>query len=145
MPDLFAPADLATLIGSDVDTARATLLLELVTGHVTDAAGGRVFDPVPPSVKAVALDVAVRAYDNPKGFASESLGAYSYSRDSASTRGGVYLTPDEKRTIRRAAGRTGLGTIELVRPLGVSDLIPAIDAYGHVSPDLISFPTDPVL
>lgn len=52
---------------------------------------------------------AIRAMTNPAGEQSETIGSYSHAFANASP--DVYLTANERRLIRRAAGRTGLGTI----------------------------------
>lgn len=52
---------------------------------------------------------AIRSLANPAGEQSETIGSYSHSFANASP--DVYLTANEKRLVRRAAGRTGLGTI----------------------------------
>jgi hypothetical protein len=57
----------------------------------------------------VACSSAIRALTNPEGEQSETIGSYSHSYANASP--DVYLTANERRLIRRAAGRTGLGTI----------------------------------
>lgn len=57
----------------------------------------------------VCCAAAVRSLTNPEGAQAETIGSYSHSYANASP--DVYLTANEKRLIRRAAGRTGLGTI----------------------------------
>jgi hypothetical protein len=57
----------------------------------------------------VCCAAAVRSMTNPAGEQSETLGSYSHSYANASP--DVYINANERRLIRRAAGRTGLGTI----------------------------------
>lgn len=76
MADLFELTELASLLQQDVDTATATLARDMATGFVT----ARVIvlpDPVPAALKAVALRIASRIYNNPTGAKAESIGGYS--------------------------------------------------------------------
>jgi hypothetical protein len=57
----------------------------------------------------VCCAAAVRSLTNPEGAQSETIGSYSHSYANASP--DVYIYANERRLIRRAAGRTGLGTI----------------------------------
>ena len=135
-----------TLDGAD--RARAQAALEDASSLARDVASTTYLDqtavrtPVPGPIRSVVLAAARRAFDNPNGYASENLGSYSYSRDAAFSRGGVYLTAEEKRTIRRAANRLGIGTLQIRRhnTEGLDDVL-VVDAHGHLSPDLMPFPT----
>jgi len=73
-----------------------------------------VDNPVPGAVVSVVFRMVSRAFANPHGFRSETIGDYSYSRGSAmSDADGIHMTADEYRTVRRAAGRSnvvGVGT-----------------------------------
>lgn len=55
------------------------------------------FAVVPEDVRTVTLEVAARAYSNPKGFTSETAGPFAYSRDTAS----AALLMDERLVLRR--------------------------------------------
>lgn len=68
---------------------------------------------VPPIVATVVLASARRAFLNPEGYRSESLGDWSASRGGTGD-GSTYLSAEERRLIRNAAGWTaGLGHVEL--------------------------------
>lgn len=118
MADFFTPEELAAYLQADVDTATALLLRDLVTAVIEDAAGkSYAATPTAPGVlRAVALAAAARAYTNPQGVASESIDDYSYRR-AGDGRGGVYLTAEERRAVRKAAvtSRIGLGTLRMTR------------------------------
>lgn len=99
----------------------AEYYVELVNGLVTDAWANPV-DPVPPSVRAIALEAAGRASRNPKALTSVTRSADDGSRTERmaekATRAGVYLTADERAELgggkprrRRRYGtiRVGLG------------------------------------
>lgn len=59
---------------------------------------------VPPLVKAVALSVAARVYDNPSGLRSEQIDDYSATRAGTDDDlAGVSLTETERRTLARYA------------------------------------------
>jgi phage gp36-like protein len=65
----------------------------------------------------VCCSAAARALANPDGLtqAAETIGSYSHTNAYANASPDVYLTANEKRLVRRAAGRTGLGTITTTR------------------------------
>ncbi len=69
-------------------------------------------ETVPDIVKKVTLDVAKRAFLNKTGATStsDSLDNYSHQETYSSSGPTVYLEPEEKRTVRAAAGRTGIWT-----------------------------------
>lgn len=76
---------------------------------------------VPASVVPVVVGMVRRGIDNPNGYQSESIGSYSYSGASAS---GVFATREEARVIRRAAGTSGVSSLNLDGhlPLGHRDI-----------------------
>lgn len=75
----------------------------------------------------VCCSSAVRSLTNPEGEQSETIGSYSHSYANASP--DVYINANERRLIRRAAGRTGLGTITTTTGYDDSDT-----QYLDVSP-----------
>jgi hypothetical protein len=97
-----------TLAGLDLDRATAALQdasdLVRAEGHIawTDSTGT---PEAPPAVVVVVLQVAMRAYNNPNGYASETVAAdgatYSYSNNQQAL--SIYLTADELRTVQLAA------------------------------------------
>jgi hypothetical protein len=86
----------------------ACALAEDISGVVYPDGSGSV---VPGSIVAVVCTAVARAYDNPLGLGGETIGDYSYRV--AASGSGVYFTPSESRIIRRAAGKSAVGTIEL--------------------------------
>lgn len=75
--------------------------------------------PVPDVVKAVVLAVAERRMRNPEGYVSEMAGEYSYRLPEAGS-AGMFFRPDELSAIRQAAGRTGLVSVPVSRPVIVA-------------------------
>lgn len=105
-------AEFASRVQQDVDTATATLLLELAEDLIVAETG--ILTPWPARVKGVQLDAATRAYVNPAGVNHELFETYTRS---GIPPGGVYLTADERRTVRLASGKTaGLVSARLVSP-----------------------------
>jgi len=107
---------------SDDDRAQAALVdasveirsiagVSFVTDDVLDFTGYPSW--AEDALVKVCCSAAARALANPEGLAqqAETIGAYSYSSGFANASPDVYLTANEKRLVRRAAGRTGLGTI----------------------------------
>lgn len=125
LPPLASVADLSlrlgvTLAGTEADRAAAVLddASALIRGEagadwVDD--GGALID-VPAVVASVTLAVAYRAFRNPEGVAQTSLGDVSVSYDRGDGQAAVYLTRDERRSVRRAAGTSAVGAIELTSP-----------------------------
>lgn len=123
---LFTTAELAAYMQqaeSAVNQQTAELLLDLTTGLIEDVYGGALPDPVPMRLLRVGLEVAKRAYLNPNGYVSESLGDYSYSRGRGPTQQGVYLTSAERQAIRGAAGLPTVRSVRLVNPFGSTGLL----------------------
>lgn len=81
---------------SALNTARAQMMIDQATSLAT-----AVINPLPAGADAVLLSAAARAYANPTGATSESIGGYSVQRPWP----GVYLTKSEKRTLRTLAGQ----------------------------------------
>lgn len=115
LPDF--EARLGVPIGSlaGVDLARAQACLSDASDLVTAAAGDDLGDPVAPVAVTITLNVARRAYLNPSGAVSETVGPYSvkYADDSAN---GVYLTDAERSALHSlGSSHVGLGVIETYR------------------------------
>lgn len=109
-----------TLAGAELD--RASAVLDDASALIRSEAGVDWVDEqgqlagVPTVVESVALAVAYRAFRNPDGLGQASLGDASVSYDRGSGQSAVYLTRDERRSIRRAAGTSAIGAVELVAP-----------------------------
>lgn len=104
--------------GADVDRAEAALddasaLIRTEAGEDWLDAGGAL-ETVPAAVEAVALAVALRAYRNPEGVQQSQVGDVSVTY--AAGGGSAFLYPQERRIVRRAAGRQAVGSIQLTAP-----------------------------
>jgi hypothetical protein len=120
LPALVSLDDFALRLGGidAADEDRAQAVLDDASALVrADACGEDWVDDddeleeVPDVIVAIVVAVAVRAYRNPDGVRSESIGTYSVAYADSST--AVFLTEGERRLIRRAAGCTGIGSISL--------------------------------
>lgn len=100
--------EIGTLQGADL--ARASAALDDASALVRAEASKTWLDgdtvTAPAQVVTIVVKAALREYRNPDGFTSEQLGDYSYRTDQT---GGVYLTDDERRIVRAAAGASGHG------------------------------------
>jgi hypothetical protein len=103
------------------DTARALAAIDdasvLIHAEVNNVwiESGELIDDVPLIARTVCFKVVERVLDNPDGLTSEAVGPFSQSRATASN--DVYLTSNERRLVRRAAGlQSGIGSIELETP-----------------------------
>src|ERR1041384_3753744 len=126
VPALASIADFeARLPGSlaDSDMARAWAALDDASAWIRAEAGedwlddDNVLESVPGAIVAICVAVARMVFDNPGGATPESVDGYSYNRANASS--DVFLTASERRMIRRALGRSGLGAITLETPYTV--------------------------
>lgn len=113
-----------------LDDASALIRTETQTTWVDD--DGALEESIPDAVVTITYAVAIRAFRNPEGVRSESIGDYSVSYADGST--AVFLTEGERRMIRRAAGRGGLGSIELESPWQPSAATVPIDIGGDEMP-----------
>lgn len=108
-------AQLASYLQATIPTGAAETILELANGIVTDVLGDD-YDPAtaPVRVKAIALEVAARAWRNPQGYSSVTVGIDDYDKTvrregAALTRTGVYLTDEELAEL--------LGLLEVTGPV----------------------------
>ena len=103
---------------SEDETERIEALLGDASDMVRDIAGEDYVDDagdleeVPPAIISVVCEAVRRAFDNPAGLQGETTGNYTW-RGPTPTGSGVHLTMGEKRIIRRAAGRLGVGVVTL--------------------------------
>jgi hypothetical protein len=118
-------ADLVTLANFQTRYGRVMVGEEItrVGAYITDASA-LVVDvadmdtawssaTLPASVLPIVCEVVRRAFDNPAGLQGETIGPYTWRGNHAEEASSIYLTADEKRTIRRAAGRLAVGTVTL--------------------------------
>ena len=119
------------------DVARVEALLSDACDLAADIIGKTYAEgsgsEVPSIITAKVCEAVRRAYENPSGLQGETIGDYSWRGASASG-AGVYFTEAEQRIMRRAAGRSAAGSIQLETNL--ADAVTA-DAglYLDVEPD----------
>lgn len=89
----------------------SALVIDIVDDpETTDTWDAAVADSVPRPVVPVVVAMVRRGLDNPHGYTQQSIGSYSHS--GASGRG-VFTTRQEARIIRKAAGTSGVGALNL--------------------------------
>lgn len=99
-------ADLQSYLGvSSLDSDRATLVLSSAQS-LCEA----IVSPLPNGAAAVVLDVAARALTNPVNAQQQTDGPFSVSYGAVS--GGLWLTNNNKATLRNLAGQVGAFTID---------------------------------
>lgn len=91
--------ELAAWLQQPVDPATADLYLGVAEGLVVAEIGAR--SPWPEAVKGVQLSVVARALDNPTGRRATTTGSESATMAHVD---GVYLSGEDKRSLRRAVG-----------------------------------------
>ncbi|MEV6777011.1 hypothetical protein [Streptomyces syringium] len=104
MAPVVAPQQLADFLGQDVQDDRAALIITQA-----EALCRAVVNPLPEGAGAVVLSVAARAYANPQGIVAETVGPYSVQRPQSQA--GLYMTRDERRSLKLMAGRGGAFSI----------------------------------
>lgn len=109
--------DLGTYLGTTVDANRANYLIAQAINLCTS-----IVNPLPAGSQAVLLDVAGRAYINPANVQSETTGPSTASFGAVS--GGMWLTRQNKATLRRLAGGGGAFTIDTTPADAASSLPP---------------------
>lgn len=104
-------SDLETFIGTTgLDADRALMMIQ---GAYNRCSG--IVSPLPDTAAEIVLGVAARAFANPEGVTSETVGPYSVQRPS----NGLYLTKADKADLRRLAGTVTAFSIDTL-PKGVS-------------------------
>lgn len=91
---------------------------------------------LPAAVLPVICAVVRRAFDNPGGLQSETIGDYTWRGNKVGETSSIYLTADEKRTIRRAAAKLGVATVTLTNYLPLPALDPCLVPYMGTEGDL---------
>lgn len=98
------------------DVARVEALLEDACDLAADIIGKTYPEgsgsEVPGIITGTVCAAVRRAYENPTGLAGETIGDYSW-RGVAAGGAGIYFTEAEQRIMRRAAGRSLAGSIQL--------------------------------
>lgn len=106
-------SDVSTRLGRDLTTAEestATAVISLVEGLCADAVGrdtawASALDPVPATLKVLAVDKAIAAISNPENLANDAktLGAFRRSRGfREGATGTILLSEHEERAVRSA-------------------------------------------
>lgn len=101
--EVITAPELTGYLGSlvQVDTEQLGVIVELTNGLVMEKWANPVSDPqlIPPSVKALALEVAARPCRNPRGASSVTKSVDDASKTERlpdrAARAGVFLTSDE--------------------------------------------------
>lgn len=69
-------------------------------------------DEIPGAIISVIVSAVRRAFENPLGLTGETVGNYTW-QGGRSGGAGIYFTLAEKQTLRRAAGKLGVGQVQL--------------------------------
>lgn len=105
-PPVVSVADFAAYIGNaSIDSSRATFLL-----LTAQALCESIVSPLPAGAAAVVLDVAARGFTNPNNAQQQTDGPFSVSYGAIA--GGLWLTNNNKATLRNLAGQVGAFTID---------------------------------
>jgi hypothetical protein len=99
------PEDLGTYLGTTVDEVRAQQLIDLAQQLCES-----IVTPLPDGADAVVLDVATRAFSNPSNAQTQAAGPFSAAFGAVG--GGLWLTRQNKATLRRLSGAGGAFTID---------------------------------
>lgn len=123
------PDDLATYLGlPTIDSGRAALIIQMAQA-LCEAQPN--CNPLPSGGAAVVLDVVVRAWSNPQNAQQQTTGPYSASYGAVS--GGLWLTKQNKATLRSLVGEGSVFTIETMSATA-GTLLPPWD-QGYYSPN----------
>lgn len=111
---------------SDAEATAAEAAIDDATALVRAETGRTWLDEngtPDPQVAGIVLSVALRAFRNPEGFSSQTVGSWTGTvggggQDVAS---GVYLTTHERRQLQSLMGAGGLVSLTVVRPEFIGD------------------------
>lgn len=127
------------------DEERVAVLLEDACDLAADIIGRSYPETsgneVPSIIIAKVCEAVRRAYENPSGLQGETIGDYTWRGSSVGVGAalGIYFTPAESRIMRRAAGRSAAGSIDLETDLAqavVNDELYLTDAGSPNEPIL---------
>lgn len=100
------------------DGVRAVAALEDASALIRSEAGTDWVDDhddllldIPDVIETICLAVAYRAFRNPDGTTQTSVGDVSVSFSREGVAGAVFLTKAEQRAVRKAAGRSSVGSV----------------------------------
>jgi hypothetical protein len=108
------PSDLGVYLKTTVDTEQATAFLEAAQQRCE-----AVISPLPATAKWVVVGVAARGYNNPTSAHQAGIGSaqVSYGAPNSSVGiGGMFLSKEDVKTLRRLGGRTGTFTVDMLGP-----------------------------
>jgi hypothetical protein len=126
--------DLATFLGlANIDEGRADLVITAAVNLCQS-----VVNPLPAGASAVVLDVATRAYMNPTNATQETTGPFGVNYGTVS--GGLWLTQQNKLTLRRLNGGGGAFTIDTT-PAGAGTGLPWWEQGGWLPQTATDFDT----
>lgn len=126
-----------TLTAGEITQVNALLLdASAVVLDAADLTTAWTSATLPAVVLPVICAVVRRAFDNPGGLQSETIGDYTWRGVKSGETSNIYLTADEKRTVRRAAVKLGIATITLTNYLPLPALDPCLGAYMGTEGDL---------
>ena len=123
-------ADLDSLLALDgeIDANRAQLLIDLAIERCQVEVM-----PLPDNARGIVLTVAARAYLNPTGIASETVGPNSVQFGSSGV--GIFLSAVEEAVLQKMSGRGGAFTIDMTPEDALAELFPwDINAWGSRVP-----------
>jgi hypothetical protein len=107
--------DEADRVEALLEDASALIGLELA-GSEADWLKDEPEGDVPAGVKAVCIQVAYRAWANPDSVAREELGAVARTYRGTDQSDALWLTQNEARLIRKAAGTSSIASIPVETP-----------------------------
>jgi hypothetical protein len=119
LPALATSTDLRALIGDVDDEGRARALLDFASALIRTEAGvdwvdeDDELDGVPDIVRFVCCKVVERVLSNPTGLQAESVVNYRAEYGNASS--DLYLTKQERRLVRKAAGKLAVAAVGTTR------------------------------
>lgn len=106
-PAFVTPNDLAVALGSD--ETPALIALAARTNELVEEKWASPVDPIPPSVKIIAFNAAMRVASNPKGLTSWTRSWDDITRTErieGARRLGLYLSDDELAELNGTSPRT---------------------------------------
>lgn len=106
-----------TQVAALIEDASALIVDIVGDATVTDTWDASTPGSVPAAVVPAVVAMVRRGLDNPHGFTGEQTDGYSYSGASPQ---GVFATRKEIRAVRRAAGRSPVGALNLDSHLPLS-------------------------
>ena len=120
--------DFAVYISNpDLDRVRARSILDRAQRLCES-----IVKPLPAGAEDVVIDVAERAFLNPTALQSQGLGFYNNENVATTSVGGLYLTRENKATLRRLSGGGGAFTVDTT-PATAGQNLPWWDTVGQFS------------